>query len=121
MSQRNAARAAQFFSGLSFLPVAASRRKPSASLLSALKRTAMPSPSGTFNMPSYRCLPSLPKRRSALPSRTSVGLRVTTEIAPAALLRPSRVPCGPFRTSTRSMSLKARNDAPERAAYTPSM
>ena len=29
------------------------------------------------------------------------------EIAPAALLRPNRVPCGPLRTSMRSMSLKA--------------
>ena len=38
------------------------------------------------------------------------------EIAPAALLRPNSVPCGPFSTSMRSMSLKASIDAPERAA-----
>jgi hypothetical protein len=35
--------------------------------------------------------------------------------APAALLRPNKVPCGPFRTSMRSMSLNASNEAPDRA------
>jgi len=37
-------------------------------------------------------------------------------IAPAAVFRPNRVPCGPFRTSTRWTSLKASNAPPVRAA-----
>ena len=53
-------------------------------------------------------------------SNSSVGLRVTIETAPAALLRPNSVPCGPFSTSMRSMSLKASSEAPVRAEYTPS-
>ena len=42
------------------------------------------------------------------------------DTAPAALLRPNSVPCGPFSTSMRSISLKASKAPPERAEYTPS-
>ncbi len=71
-------------------------------------------------MPSTRCFSSSPRRTFSDASNSSTGLRVMIEIAPAALLRPNSVPCGPFSTSMRSMSLKASSEEPERAEYTPS-
>jgi hypothetical protein len=44
----------------------------------------------------------------------SVGSLVTIEIAPAAVLRPNSVPCGPFSTSTRAMSFSAISAPPAR-------
>ena len=53
-------------------------------------------------------------RRSNSPSpseatpNSSAGRRVTIWIAPPFVLRPNSVPCGPRKTSTRSISTKLR-------------
>ena len=66
-------------------------------------------------MPSIRRLLFSPRRSFTNPSNSSTGWRVTIDTAPAALLRPNSVPCGPFSTSMRSMSLNASSDDPDRA------
>ena len=80
-------------------------RQPSASLIDTDAR-----PSNTLGTRAPLTVPvkvlftPFPKPARANPSSLLVGCRVVMLIAPPLAFRPYKAPCGPFNTSTCSMS-----------------
>ena len=102
----SASRADQAWSPPALLPLKVLVTQPSLPWRTSTRRAARLSFSGALSIASPFLRPKLPNCRLSEASRSFSGSWLMIEMAPAALLRPNRVPCGPLITSMRATSTK---------------